>query len=108
MRSVGAWTGQVLVGLTGVVATVWGSLVLYYLAPGPDWARSGAVALFLVVGLAVFAAGWLRRNRRAAAISYAMAFAGVLGVWASATPSNDRDWQTDVAVLPYATLTGSG
>lgn len=32
--------------------------------------------------------------------------AGVLRVWASATPANDRDWQTDVAGLPYTTFDG--
>lgn len=106
MRSIGAWTARVLVGLTGVVASIWGGLVLYYLAPGPDWVDVGSAAFFVIFGLAVFAGGGLRRNHRAAGISYAVAFAGVLAVWVSATPSNDRDWQTDVAVLPYATFDG--
>ena len=105
MRFIGRWTGRVLVSLTGVV-TAWGSLVLYYLTPGLDWVRAGAAALFVMFGLAVFAAEWRRRNRRAAAICYAMNFAGVLAVWTSATPSNDRDWQPEVAVLPYATIDG--
>ena len=35
-----------------------------------------------------------------------MAFALVLVVLVSATPSNDRDWQPEVAVLPYATIDG--
>lgn len=106
MRFIGRWTGRVLVSLTGVVATAWGSLVLYYLTSGPDWVRAGAAALFVMFGLAVFAAEWRRRNRRAAAICYAMSFAGLLAVWTSATPSNDRDWQPEVAVLPYATIDG--
>ncbi len=105
MRFIGRWTGRVLVSLTGVV-TAWGSLVLYYLTPGLDWVRAGAAALFVMFGLAVFATEWRRRNRRAAAICYAMSFAGVLAVWTSATPSNDRDWQPEVAVLPYATIDG--
>ena len=96
MRFIGRWTGRVLVSLTGVV-TAWGSLVLYYLTPGLDWVRAGAAALFVMFGLAVFATEWRRRNRRAAAICYAMSFAGVLAVWTSATPSNDRDWQPEVA-----------
>ena len=106
MRFIGRWTGRVLVSLTGVVATAWGSLVLYYLTPGPDGVRAGAAALFVMFGLAVFATEWRRRNRRAAAICYAMSFAGVLAVWTSATPSNDHDWQPEVAVLPYATIDG--
>ena len=30
----------------------------------------------------------------------------VLVAWNSPTPSNDRDWQTEVAVLPHATING--
>lgn len=29
---------------------------------------------------------------------------GVILWWATLTPSNNRDWQTDVAILPYATI----
>ena len=35
-----------------------------------------------------------------------MAFAILLAWWLSIAPSNERDWQTDVAVLPYATQDG--
>jgi hypothetical protein len=30
----------------------------------------------------------------------------VLVAWNSPKPSNDRDWQTEVAVLPHATING--
>jgi hypothetical protein len=29
---------------------------------------------------------------------------GLIAWWATLTPSNQRDWQTDVAILPYATI----
>ena len=105
MRAIGSWPARVLIWLTGTLATLWGGGVLYYLAPGPDWMRVGSAFLFLIFGLAVFAAGCYHHNRRAM-IGYAVAFAGVLGIWASATPTNNRDWQPEVAVLPYATFDG--
>jgi hypothetical protein len=61
---------------------------------------------FGVFGLAAVGALFVTWVRWAAAIGYAVAFAGVLAVWGSATPSNDRDWQPEVAVLPYATFSG--
>jgi hypothetical protein len=48
----------------------------------------------------------VRRIRRAAFVAYAVGFVLVLVAWNSATPRNDRDWQPDVAVLPYATIKG--
>jgi hypothetical protein len=35
-----------------------------------------------------------------------VAFVALLGWFFSLEPSNNRDWQTDVAVLPYATIEG--
>jgi len=105
-RSIGKWVGWVLAGLVLVIATVWGSFVLYYLAPGPDGVRMALAIGFGVFGLAAVGALFVTWVRWAAAIGYAVAFAGVLAVWGSATPSNDRDWQPEVAVLPYATFSG--
>jgi hypothetical protein len=34
-------------------------------------------------------------------------FALVLGWWSTLQPSNDRDWQPDLAVLPYADIDGN-
>jgi hypothetical protein len=48
----------------------------------------------------------LPRTRRLAGLGFAAALAPVLAVWQSATPSNDRDWQLEVAVPPYATFDG--
>ena len=39
-------------------------------------------------------------------VGFAVVFAVVLLWWTSIEPSNERDWQTDVAVLPYATRDG--
>ena len=47
----------------------------------------------------------LPKRRRTRACFLAL-FAVVALWWSSIKPSNNRDWQTDVAVLPYATMQG--
>ena len=105
-RRIGTIFGLVLAGLAISIATGWGALALYYLAPGSDGVRIGLAWGFAAIGLAVLGALSVRRVRLLAAIGFAAAFALVLAVWGSATPSNDRDWQPEVAVLPYATIDG--
>lgn len=95
-----------LAGLVVAGTTVWGTLVLYYLTPGSTGARSLAAWMFAALGLAAVIALAFRRSRRFALIGFAMALVPVLAVWSGATPSNDRDWQPEVAVLPYATFDG--
>jgi hypothetical protein len=105
-RRIGTIFGLVLAGLAISIATGWGALALYYLAPGSDGVRIGLAWGFAAIGLAVLGALSVRRVRLLAAIGFAAAFALVLAVWGSATPSNDRDWQPEVAVLPYAPIDG--
>lgn len=101
---IGAVAALILAGLAMAGATVWGALVLFYLAPGSSGVRSALAWSFAGIGLAALGAFAVRRTRRPAAIGFAVAFALVLAVWGRTTPSNDRDWQPEVAVLPYATI----
>jgi hypothetical protein len=89
--------------IAGALAIGWSALALYY-ASGmtPEWARF-ALALAPVV-IALIAAWRLRGI--ATLLICAVIFGGVLGWWLSITPSNDRDWQPDVARLAYATFDG--
>ncbi len=96
----------VFAGLAIAVATGWGALVLFYLGPGSDGVRTAEAGIFVAIGLAALGTLAVRRARRTAASVFAAAFALVLVVWGDATPSNDRDWQPEVAVLPYATIDG--
>ena len=105
-RRIGAIVGLVLAGLVMAGATAWGALVLYYLGAGSAGVRTAAAWSFAAVGLAALIALFVRRTRRLAGVGFAMALVPVLVVWGGATPSNDRDWQSEVAVLPYATLDG--
>ena len=81
---------------------VWGAFAIFYSCL-PDAVRYAVVCIFLLssVGVLLF----VRPRKRGVAL-----FAGIFGVvligWFSMDPSNDREWQPDVAVLPYATVAG--
>jgi Domain of unknown function (DUF4105) len=105
-RRIAVGLGLVGLGLVIAVATGWGALALFYLAPGPEPVRTALAWGFAALGLVAVGALAVRRARWRAALGFALAFALVLIVWGSATPSNDRDWQPEVAVLPYATIDG--
>lgn len=99
----------VALGMAGLVlagATGWGALALYYLAPGSEGVRTALAWSFAALGLVTLAGLAVRRLRWWAALGFAAAFGLVLVVWGSTTPSNDRDWAPEVAVLPYATIDG--
>ena len=48
---------------------------------------------------------WLSRDRRAYVIFMAL-FLGVVAWWLSISPSHDRPWRPEVAVMPRATIDG--
>jgi hypothetical protein len=99
--ALGLLTGLLLAGLT-----TWGALVLYFLAPGPTTVRTALAAALGLAGILTGVGLFLQHLRRWAIVGYGLALLPVLAVWNSAEPRNDRDWQTDVAVLPYATFYG--
>ena len=105
-RRIGTIIALVMAGLAMAGATAWGALVLFYLGPGSGGVRTLEAWSFVAIGLVALGALTVRRARRPAVIGFAAAFALVLVVWGSATPLNDRDWQPEVAVLPYATIDG--
>jgi hypothetical protein len=81
----------------------WASLALLHRAPGPVAVRAGIALALLAVGGAAFSLVRRRWRRRLALGGLA---ALVLGWWLSITPSNHRDWQPDVTVLPWAEVDG--
>jgi hypothetical protein len=99
-----AWLGCILLGIACGAVVGWMALAIYFdLAPGPTWLRA---ALGLLVPLAALIAAWLIRPRRWVVLVIAVAFVAVLLAWLAIPPSNARDWQPDVAVLPYAEIRG--
>lgn len=93
----------VLTGFVVAGAAVWAAGLLYYAGWGPEWLRT-ALALGLLV-LTALAFAVLPRRRRTL-IGFGAVFAGLLVWFFSLSPSNDRDWQPEVAVTPWASQDG--
>jgi len=105
-RRIGKLVALVLFALVMAGTTGWGALVLYYLAPGSTAVRTGAAWGFAALGLAAFIGLFIRRIRWIGMLCFVVALVPVLLVWVSMTPTNYRDWQPEVAVLPYADING--
>ena len=91
-----------LIGATGV----WGVLALVYSQFERGPLTTAAAGLFGLLATAASIAMILHRVRWPLIGAYAIAFALLLSLWRGLEPSNDRDWQADVAVLPYAEIDG--
>jgi hypothetical protein len=87
-----------------LLASAWGVLALLYAGhEGGPWARAAAAAAFVLVSLAAFV--WLRPLRRALAV-WGVGFLAIVVWWQTLEPSNDRDWQPDVAKLAWGEVRG--
>ena len=105
MRIVAA-AGLILLGLLMTAMGGWGTLALAYSGPHDDILRYGMAAAFAIVSLAAVVAVGVRRWRWRAVVAYLVLFALLIVWWHGIEPSNDREWQPDVAVLPSATIDG--
>jgi len=84
----------------------WGGLLLEYAGPRDDLARNALVVGFAVAATATLVALFLPRWRWPAIGAYGVLCVGLAFLWSSIEPTNERDWQTDLAVLAYATVDG--
>lgn len=82
---------------------LWTSLAIHYSSLPWEWLRT-PLAWFVGVGGPISLA-CLPRRRRPALVLFGT-FIVVAGSFASIRPSNDRDWQTKVAVLPDVEFDG--
>lgn len=102
-----AWTGGLIfMGFAMAVAGGWGALALAYSGPSTETVRTVLAAAFAVATLVAALALLFRRWRGRALVAYLLMFVVLLAWWSGLEPSNERDWQTDVAVLPKATIEG--
>jgi len=84
----------------------WGALLLEYAGPRDPLANKALVVAFATAAAAALIALFVRRWRRRAIGAYAVLCVGLALLWSSIEPTNERDWQTDLAVLAYATVDG--
>lgn len=80
----------------------WAAGAIWFDLP-PQTLRAPLAITFLVT---LLAAGILVRPRWLGPLIALAAFGAVLAWWLTLRPSNDRDWQPDVAVLPWAEFEG--
>lgn len=102
-RYVGLFLGGLLILGTGA----WGTFALYFDGPEPDTLRmllASGFALACLVALVGYSIG---RLRWIAMGIYLSLFVVLVVWWSSIEPSNHREWQPEVAVLPYATFDGN-
>ncbi|MGB3212141.1 MAG: DUF4105 domain-containing protein, partial [Desulforhopalus sp.] len=78
----------------------WGGMSLYY-SGLPNFLPSVAAVGFILGSLIIFL---LADTWKKAVAYFAVLFVLVLGAFFLKKPSNDRDWQPDLALLPHATI----
>ncbi len=87
-----------------LLAIVWAAAALWI--DGPESHAFAGMLAGGVVAISALAATFVRPWWRATVAVFAL-FAVVLGWWLALTPSNDHDWEPDVARQPSATIAGS-
>lgn len=107
MKRAVAIAGWLILAGVMLAGAGWGALALYFSAPLSPMLQTVFAGTFAAAALATVALLASRRWRGRALATYLVMFATVLGWWLSIEPSNDRDWQPDVARLAYATIDGN-
>lgn len=95
------FVGRILIGIIVTGMTTWCAGAIYY-SPLPG---ASLRALFAGVFVVVTALAFLLLPRRGRTLlGFFAAFGLLVALWLQIPASNDRDWQPEVAVAPYATI----
>lgn len=94
---------KTLAAITVLAMTVWASLAAYWSDIPNATARTLLAAGIVLATILAFA---LIRRKGAALVAYLVVWSLFTLWWCSITPTNSRNWQPDVAVLPYAEING--
>ena len=86
-----------------LLLTAWWTLALAIAGPDPAWLGVALASVYLLGTLAIFL--WLRPFARALA-AWGLACVALLVWWNTIRPSNEGDWQADVARLPRVEVRG--
>jgi len=103
LRCVRRLSGFIALGCVLLMLTLWAAAALHF-DVRVSWLRTPLAAAYL---LGVLAMWFLVKGRWLKTALTAGGCALVLAWWFSLKPSNDRDWQPDVAVLAYADIEGN-
>jgi hypothetical protein len=97
------YAGGFICAAAVILMTAWESLAIWYSDLAGVYVRAGLAGLLVLATLLAFV--FLPGRLRTLA-GFLVVFAGIVAWWLSIPASNDRAWQPDVAVLPYATVKG--
>ena len=93
-----------LLVLTLIGTTVWAVLAIYFGDSHSSIVQTCIAAVFGLFGLVTLVGLGFARWRKRLLVAYSILFVAILGWWLFAIkPSNERQWQPDLAQLPYAT-----
>ena len=93
---------KLLSGFVSLLFIAWGTLAIYYSTL--PWLGLRVTLALVFFGFGVWA---LRRPFRLRRIGmFALAYVILLIAWKTIQPSHDRNWRSDVAVMPRATAFG--
>ena len=102
MKRLGCWISGILLALVGLIAAAWAFGAVWF--DGPFGAgNKPAAALLTIALLAVLI--FVRPFWRKLGV-FVLLLAGVLIWWLTLAPTNDGDWQPDVARLAWADVQG--
>ena len=106
MIRIAAVAATALLGLLTAASGLWGTLAVLYSGPENEVLRNALAAAVALVSMAALIGVAIRRWRWRALGVQAALFVVLLAWWRGIEPSNARDWQADVALLPRATIEG--
>jgi hypothetical protein len=94
---------RILIGVIVTAMTIWGAAMLYFSPLVAESWRPLAAGAYAAITLLAFL--FLPRRRRTLLVSVC-AFGLLVFLFFQIPASNERDWQPEVAVAPYATING--
>src|SRR5882724_11691074 len=96
------WVGELLVLITAIIAIIWAFGAVWFDAP---FGSANKVLAGLLVAASAIALVFVRPFWRKLGILVVL-FAGVLIWWLTLSPTNDSNWQPDVAQKARADIQG--
>jgi hypothetical protein len=103
LRRMARWTGFALLAATALLIGTWCALAVWFRSAGGDLVRGALAAAIAVLAVATVTSFATSRRWFAFPV-YAGVTAVVFAWWSTIRPSNDRDWQPDVARNATATI----
>ena len=92
-----------MAGIIVLLTSAWAAGAIYY-SPLPCEQLRAALAIGFIIATA--SAFVLLRQRRRVFVGYLLVFTALVILWLQIPAANNRDWQPEVSLAPYATLNG--